>query len=135
VSLSPLFEAPLLVQAHVVLGLAALLLGGVRLAWPLREPLDRALGWGFLAALIATAATAALLARPADTPNLHGVTLGHLFVFASGLGVAAALWAAQRRDRMGWRNILSALFAGVLVMAGLFEVMPGRLMNSVLAGG
>ena len=134
-SLSPLLQAPLLVQAHVALGLVALALGALRVAWPFVERTDRALGWSFLAALLATAGTAVLLARPSGTPDVMGFTIGHLFIFATGAGVIAALWAARRRDRLGWRNIVTALFAGVLVMAGLFEVMPGRLMNTVLAGG
>ena len=134
-SLSPLLEAPLLVQAHVALGLVALVLGALRLAWRHAEGADRLLGWGFLAALLATAASAALLASPPGTPDLFGITAGHLFIFATAAGAAAAVWAAGRRDRLGWRNIMTALFAGVLVMAGLFEVTPGRLLHTVLAGG
>jgi uncharacterized membrane protein len=135
VSLSPLLQASPLVQAHVAFGLVALALGVLRVAWPHAERADRALGWSFLAALLATAGTAVLLARPSGTPDVLGFTVGHLFIFATGAGVIAALWAARRRDRLGWRNIVTALFAGVLVMAGLFEVMPGRLMNTILAGG
>ena len=134
-SLLPLFEAQALVQAHVAFGLLALVLGGVRVAWRCPERGDRALGWSFLAALLATAATAVLLARPPDTPDLFGVTVGHLFIFATGAGVIAALWAARRRDRLGWSNIVTALFAGVLLTCGLLELAPGRLMNTALAGG
>ena len=133
--MTPLLEAPLLVQAHVAMGVAALLVGGARVGWPHGERVDRALGWSFLGLLIATAATAALLTRPSDTPNLFGVTLGHLFILATALGAAAAVWAARRHERLRWRNIVTALFAGVLVMAGLFELTPGRLLNTVLAGG
>ena len=134
-SLSPLLEAPLLVQAHVAFGLVALALGALRIAWPFGEGVDRTLGWSFLAALLVTAGTAVLLARPSGTPDVLGFTVGHLFIFATVAGMVAAVWAARRRDRLGWRNIVTALFAGVLVMAGLFEVMPGRLLNTVLAGG
>ena len=134
-SLSPLLQAPLLVQAHVAFGLVALALGALRVAWPHAERTDRVLGWSFLGALLATAGTAALLSRPPGTPDMFGLTVGHLFILATGAGVIAALWAARRRDRLGWRNILTALFAGVLVMAGLFELTPGRLLNTVLAGG
>ena len=133
-SLAPLLTAPLLVQAHVGLGLAALLLGAARVALPLPERVDRALGWTFLALLAGTAATAVLLARPAGTPDVFGLTLGHAFVVATLIGSLAAVAAARRADRLGWRNIVTALFAGVLLMAGLFELAPGRLLNSVLAG-
>jgi uncharacterized membrane protein len=134
-SLAPLLTAPLLVQAHVALGLLALLVGAVRVAFPHQESADRALGWSFLALLGGTAASAVLLARPAQTPSLFGVTLGHAFVVATLLGLLAAVATSGSKHRLRWRNIVTALFAGVLVMAGLFEVTPGRVMNLVLAGG
>jgi len=135
VTLSPLLAAPLLVQLHVGLGLAALIVGAGRIAWPHPERRDRAFGWTFLALLAATAVTAVLLARPPGAPNLFGLTLGHLFVFGAVIGMGAAVLAARLADRLRWRNIVTALFAGVLVMAGLFELTPGRLLNTVLAGG
>ena len=134
-SLGPLLAAPLLVQLHVTLGLAALVTGAARVAWPHRERTDRVLGWSFLALLAATALSAVLLARPAGSPHLLGITVGHLFIAVSGLGLAAAWMTARRRDRTRWRNIVTALFAGVMVMAALFELTPGRLLNTVLAGG
>lgn len=135
VTLAPLLAAPLLVQLHVGLGLAALVVGTVRVAWPHPERRDRRLGWTFLALLAATAVTAVLLARPPGTPNLFGLTLGHLFVVGAAIGMGATVLAARKADRLRWRNIVTALFAGVLVMAGLFEVTPGRLLNTVLASG
>ena len=134
-SLAPLLAAPLLVQAHVALGLLALCLGAVRVAFPHPEAADRALGWAFLGLLGATAATALMLAAPSATPSVFGFTLGHAFVIATLLGLTAAIIAMRRQDRLRWRNIVTALFAGVLLMAGLFEVAPGRLLNTVLAGG
>jgi len=123
------------VQAHAGFGLAALVVGAARVGWPHGEAMDRLLGWSFLGLLVLTAASAALLSRPVATPSLLGVTVGHLFILATALGVAAALWAARAHDRLRWRNIVTALFAGVVVMAGLFELLPGRILNTVLAGG
>lgn len=134
-SLAPLIAAPLLVQLHVMLGLAALAVGAARIAWPHPERLDRTLGWSFLALLAATALSAVLLARPEGSPSLFGVTVGHVFIAVTAVGVAAVVLAARQRKRMRWRNLVTALFAGVLVMAGLFEVTPGRLLHTVLAGG
>ena len=134
-SLAPLIAAPLLVQLHVALGLGALVVGTTRIAWPHPERLDRTLGWSFLVLLGATALSAVLLARPAGSPNLFGVTVGHAFIVVTVVGMAAVVLAARQRKRMRWRNLVTALFAGVLVMAGLFEVTPGRLLHTVLAGG
>ena len=134
-SLAPLLTAPFLVQAHVALGLLALLVGAARIGFPHPENADRALGWSFLGLLGGTAATALMLTRPADTPSLFGLTLGHAFIVATLLGLLAAVMLSGRKHRLRWRNVVTALFAGVLLMAGLFELVPGRVMHLVLAGG
>ena len=134
-SLTPLLAAPLLVQLHVAFGLAAAVTGGARLLWRGSEATDRRLGWLFLAMLAPTAASAVLLARPPGTPNLFGLTLGHAFVIATVIGLVAAFRTARRPNGLVWRRIVTALFAGVLLTCGLFELAPGRLMNTVLAGG
>ncbi|HEX8570281.1 MAG TPA: hypothetical protein VF699_10225 [Caulobacteraceae bacterium] len=134
-SLTPLLAAPLLVQLHVAFGLAAALAGAARLAWPRSERADRILGWTFLALLAPAAATAVLLSRPPGTPNLFGLTLGHAFVVATVIGIAAAIRTARHPNGLLWRRIVTALFAGVLLTCGLFELAPGRLMHTVLAGG
>ena len=78
---------------------------------------------------------AVFLAMPPGTPNLFGLTLGHGFIGLTAIGIAAALRTARRPNGLVWRNIVTALFAGVLLTCGLFEMAPGRLMNTVLAGG
>lgn len=134
-SLAPLATASLLVQLHVALGLAALVVGTLRVGWPHAQQRDRLFGWTFLALLAATAVTAVFLAVPPGTPNLFGLTLGHLFIAATAVGLVAAIRTARRPNGLVWRNIVTALFAGVLLTCGLFELTPGRLMNTVLAGG
>ena len=134
-SLAPLLTAPLLVQLHVAFGLAAAVSGVARLVWRGSERADRILGWTFLAMLAPAAATAVLLARPPGTPNLFGLTLGHAFVVATDVGLVAAIRTARSPNRLVWGRIVTALFAGVLLTCGLFELAPGRLMHTVLAGG
>ena len=133
-SLAPLWSAPLLVQVHVAFGTAAFLVGAVRLLLPCRER-DRRLGWAFLALLVAAALAAVPLDTPPGSPALFGVTVGHAFIFVTAAGVVAALVTARRSDPRRWRNVMAALFAGVVFTCGLFELAPGRVMNAVLAGG
>ena len=134
-SLAPLWSAPLLVQVHVAFGTAAFVVGAVRLLLPCREPRDRQLGWTFLALLVAAALAAIPLSTPAGSPALLGVSVGHAFIFVTAVGVVAAVATAGRSDRRRWRNVMAALFTGVLFTCGLFELAPGRVMNAVLAGG
>lgn len=132
--LEPLLAAPMLVQLHAAAGVLALILGAARVAWPFGEPAETALGWGFLVLLVLSAASALLLSPPHGAPNLYGVTPHHGFVVLALAGAGAAVVAARQGHRLGRQRIVTATFAGVLVMAGLFEMAPGRMLNALLAG-
>lgn len=133
--LTPLLAAPLLIQLHVLLGVSAFLVGGARLIQLDNDGMDHVLGWTFLVLLLLTAASALLIPMPAGSPNLMGLTPMHGFAAFALAGAGAAVVAAHQNDRLRWRKIVNATFAGVLLMAALFEVLPGRMLNSVLAGG
>lgn len=132
--LAPLLGAPGLVQVHVVAGALALLLGALRLFWSQDERVERTLGWGFLGFLVLAAASALFLQPPNGAPNLYGVTPHHGFAFLALAGAGAAVVAARQGHRLGRQRIVTATFAGVFLMAGLFEVAPGRMLNAILAG-
>jgi uncharacterized membrane protein len=134
-SLDPLLGAPTLVQLHAVAGLLALVLGGLRLAWTGREPVERGLGWSFLGLLVVAAGSSLLLTPPDGAVRLLGVTPHHGFAVLALAGAGAAVVAAGYGKRLARQRIMTATFAGVLLMAGLFEMIPGRLLNAVLAGG
>lgn len=134
-TLAPLLAAPLLIQLHAALGISALVVGAARLVRPSNDRLNHGLGWTFLALLLLTAGTACLCPTPAGSPNLLGFTPMHGFAVIAVAGAGAAVAAAWRGDELRWRKIVTGTFAGVLLMAGLFEVVPGRLLNTVLAGG
>src|SRR5262245_59405900 len=56
-----------------------------------------------------------------------------LAIFTLGMLPLAVLHA--RRHRVGrHRNAMIAIFAGALVVAGLFTLMPGRIMHAVVFG-
>jgi uncharacterized membrane protein len=133
--LAPLLSAPVQVQLHVILGVSALVVGAARLVLPEGNRLEHGMGWTFLALLLLTTLSALLIPMPAGTPNLMGVTPMHGFAVVALAGAGAAVVAARQGDRHRWNKIVTATFAGVLLMAGLFEVVPGRLLNTVLGGG
>ena len=45
-----------------------------------------------------------------------------------------ALWRAHSHRVAGHRRIMTALFIGALVVAGLFTRLPGRIMHEVVLG-
>lgn len=133
-SLEPLLAAPTLVQLHATAGVLALLLGALRLIWFSGARAEPALGWGFLALLVLASVSALLLPLPSGAPNLYGVTPHHGFVVLALAGAGWAVLAAHRGDQLRRQRVVTATFAGVLLMAGLFEMAPGRMLNAVLAG-
>ena len=133
-SLAPLLAAPPLVQLHAAAGLLALVLGAARLIWTEDERAERALGWGFLTLLVLAAVSALFLTPPAGGANVYGVT-PHLGLAVLALaGAGAAVVAARQGHRLGRQRIITATFAGVLLIAGLFELAPGRMLHTMLAG-
>jgi uncharacterized membrane protein len=45
-----------------------------------------------------------------------------------------AVWRARHHDVSGHRRVMILIFAGALVVAGLFTVAPGRIMHAVVFG-
>jgi uncharacterized membrane protein len=45
-----------------------------------------------------------------------------------------AVWKAHRHQVGTHRQIMTYMFLGALVIAGLFTLMPGRIMNAVMFG-
>jgi uncharacterized membrane protein len=45
-----------------------------------------------------------------------------------------AVWAAHRHEVTAHRRAMIMLFSGALVIAGLFTLLPGRIMHAVVFG-
>lgn len=128
---APLAAAGPLIQSHALaavlavgLGLAqfALFKGGRRHRW-----LGRA--WVGLLALVALTSFGIHGMRQFGPFSwIHGLSAFTLGVLAIGVGLARAGRIAAHR----WTMI--GLFAGALVITGLFTLVPGRLMHAVLFG-
>jgi uncharacterized membrane protein len=132
--LAPLLAAPAPVQLHAAAGVLALVLGVARLAWAQEERTERSLGWGFLGFLMLSAVSALFLSPPHGALSLFGLTPHHGFAILALAGSCAAVVAARQGRRLGRQRIVTATFVGVFLMAGLFEMAPGRMLHTVLAG-
>ncbi len=129
-SLRPLLQAPLLFQIHAFLALAALALGTVQLAAPKGTLPHRTLGYAWVAIMAAIALSSfgiRVLAQGAFS-FVHVIS-----VFTLAVLPFAVLHARRHRVRRHAIAMVS-LFAGALIIAGGFTLVPGRLMHSVLFG-
>ncbi len=129
-SLRPLLEAPLLFQVHAFLALAALALGIVQLAAPKGTLPHRTIGYLWVAIMAAIALSSfgiRVLAHGAFS-FVHVISIVTLAVLPF-----AVLHARRHRVRRHAIAMVS-LFAGALIIAGGFTLVPGRIMHRVVFG-
>jgi uncharacterized membrane protein len=118
------------IQWHMVGVAAALVVGLILLAGVKGRTMHRVLGWTWVVAM-GLVAVSSLFIRMVNHGQLSWL---HLFtgwtLIALPMGVA---FARTHRVRLHART-MTGLFVGGLVVAGLFTVVPGRLMWQVFFG-
>ena len=58
----------------------------------------------------------------------------HLLSIFTLIVLPIAVWRARRHRVADHRRIMTMIFAGALVIAGLFTFLPGRIMHAVVFG-
>jgi uncharacterized membrane protein len=58
----------------------------------------------------------------------------HLLSIFTLLMLPLAVWRAHDHRVVDHRRIMTLIFAGALVVAGLFTLLPGRIKHTVLFG-
>ncbi|MBI1418957.1 MAG: DUF2306 domain-containing protein [Limimaricola sp.] len=130
-TLAPLLAAPSYVIVHAVAAMAAFVLGLIQLAAPKGTLPHRTIGWIWVI-LMAVVAASSFLIHTICTFGpfsiIHGLSL--VTLIALPMGVAHA-----RAHRVGrHKRTMTLLFAGALVVAGIFTLSPGRIMHDVVFG-
>jgi uncharacterized membrane protein len=130
-SLAPLLDAPPAIPLHALAAVAAFALGIVQFAAPKGTLPHRTVGWIWVGLMVTVAASSFWIHQL----RLFGPWSPiHLLSIFTLLVVPLAVWRARRHDVSGHRRIMIFTFVGALVVAGLFTVVPGRIMNSVIFG-
>ena len=130
-SLSPLLQAPLAIQLHAFAALAALAIGIVQLVRTEGDGTHKAVGWLWVT-LMATVATTSFFIHAID--QWRGWSLIHLLAIYTLVGLTFAVAHARSGRIEAHRKNMIYLFAGALLIAGLFTLAPGRVMHNVLFG-
>jgi len=129
-TLSPLLAAPLVVQLHAGAALALIPLTAIQFWRPKRGPGHRSLGWAWVVLMAVTAVS---------TFWIHGLRLIGPFSPIHGLSVftLVSLFFGVRARRLGritaHRGHMIGIAAG-WAGAGLFTLLPGRLMFQTVFG-
>lgn len=128
----PLLDASFAIQLHTFAALAAFALGAVQLAAPKGTLPHRVLGWTWVTLMLVVALTAFWI----HELRLWGIWSPiHLLAILTLVTLPYAVWNARRHRVVPHKWAMISLFAGALLVAGIFTLMPGRIMHEVIFGG
>jgi uncharacterized membrane protein len=130
-SLAPLLDAAPQIPLHAFAAMAAFALGVVQLAAPKGTLPHRALGWIWVALMMGVALSSFWIHQirlVGPWSPIHPLSIFVLIVVPLGV------WRAHRHQVADHRRIMILIFSGALVIAGLFTLLPGRIMHAVAFG-
>lgn len=127
---APLLQAPSVVQWHTYASLAALLLGLWQFWQPKRGSWHRLLGMTWMA-LMFVVAISSLGIHALKVWGLYSPI--HVLSVVTLLAVPLSFWAARHKQWARHKRINLFLMIG-LVAAGVFTLLPGRILHHVVFG-
>jgi uncharacterized membrane protein len=128
--LARIAAAPLVIQIHLASALIALAIGTVLMTRVKGTALHKALGWTWVLAMGA-AAVSSLFIRVVNPGHFSFIHLLSGWVI---VGLPGAVYAIKRGKVATHRRAMTGMFAGGLLLAGLFTLVPGRLLWAVFFG-
>ena len=130
-SLAPLLNAAPAIPLHAFAAMAAFALGVVQLAAPKGTLPHRAIGAVWVALMVTVAISSFWIHQLRLVGPWSPIHLLSIFTL---LMLPLAVWKAHTHQVAAHRRIMIFLFSGALVIAGLFTLMPGRVMHAVVFG-
>jgi len=128
-TLAPLLQASPAIQLHAFAAMTAFALGVVQLTAPKGTLPHRALGWLWVLLMVAVSVSAFWI---------HQLRLWgpwspiHLLAIFTLVMLPIAVLHARRHRVASHRWTMIGIFFGALVVAGLFTLVPGRIMHDVV---
>lgn len=131
ISLAPLLDAAPAIPVHAFAAMAALGLGIVQFAAPKGTLPHRTIGWIWVALMVAVAGSSLWIHQIRLLGPWSPIHLLSIMVLVL---LPLAVVSAHRHDVARHSRIMIGVFAGGLVIAGLFTLLPGRIMHAVVFG-
>jgi uncharacterized membrane protein len=128
----PLLAAPLVVQVHAFAAMGAFALGIVQLAAPKGTLPHRTLGYTWVGLMLLVAVSSFAIH---GSGRWGGFSAIHLLSILVLVLLPLAVLAARRHHVARHSRAMIGLFAGALIVAGAFTLLPGRIMYRVVFGG
>ncbi len=130
-SLAPLLSASPAIQFHAFAAMSAFVLGLVQFAAPKGTLPQRTLG-GIWVALMFVVAISSLLIHELKVWGAWSPI--HLLSIFTLIMLPLGVWRAHHHQVQAHRWTMISIFIGALVIAGLFTLVPGRIMHAVIFG-
>ena len=130
-SLTPLLQAPGTIPLHAFAAMAAFALGIVQFAAPKGTLPHRTIGWIWVVLMAAVAISSFWIHEirlVGPFSPIHLLSIFTLIVLPIGV------WRAHSHRVADHKRIMTMIFGGALVIAGLFTFVPGRIMHAVVFG-
>jgi uncharacterized membrane protein len=130
-TLAPLLDAAPAIPLHAFAAMTAFLLGVVQFAAPKGTLPHRTLGWiwvGLMAAVAISSFWIHQIRLVGPWSPIHLLSIFTLVMLPLGV------WMAHRHRVVAHRLTMIGIFTGALVIAGLFTLLPGRIMHAVAFG-
>jgi uncharacterized membrane protein len=131
VSLAPLLDAAPAIPLHAFAAMAAFVLGVVQLAAPKGTLPHRTIGWIWVGLMLAVAISSFWIHQIRLVGPWSPIHLLSIFTLVM---LPLGVWKAHHHEVRDHRRIMIAMFCGALVVAGLFTLVPGRIMHAVVFG-
>jgi len=131
-TLAPLLSASPVVQVHTYAAIAAFALGLVQFAAPKGTLPHRAIGWTWVLLLAVIAVSSFWIHGIRMVGPFSPIHLLSIFVLVM---LPLAVLHARRHRVAAHRKAMTGIFLGALIVAGVFTLVPGRVMHAVVFGG
>jgi uncharacterized membrane protein len=130
-SLAPLLNAAPAITLHAFAAMTAFALGLVQFAAPKGTLPHRTVGWIWVALMAIVALSSFWIHQIRLVGPFSPIHLLSVFTL---IMLPLAAWKAHSHQVGAHRRIMIFTFLGALVIAGLFTLVPGRIMHAVVFG-
>ena len=123
----PHMNIPLPVLIHMSSAFAALVLGGLLISRRLKgDRMHRIAGWTWVVLMLAVAISSLWI------PKFMHLSWIHVFTAITLVSLPLGVYRARTHQVQAHRGTMVGLFTGGLVIAGLFTLLPGRVLGNAL---
>jgi uncharacterized membrane protein len=130
-TLAPLLNASFAIQLHAFAAMGAFALGIVQFARRKGTFSHRTFGWIWVSLMLVVAVSSFWI----HDIRVWGIWSPiHLLSIVTLVNLPLAVLMARRHRVRAHRYWMISMFAGALLIAGIFTFVPGRIMHSVLFG-